>query len=123
MYSDELNHLILKGSAEKPGLAALAMAEIFLAAEKDGNSITLSSYEVYQDNVYDSLDPEHRIVLVQGDAQGKIRLKGLSRVSYLLFVFNLDSKSGVLLYTLHDISVHIFPGSPEIGSRILQFIC
>lgn len=102
MYSDELNHLILKGSAEKPGLAALAMAEIFLASEKDGNSVTISSYEVYQDHVYDILDPERRLVLVQGDVQGKIRLKGLSRVSYLLFVLNLDSRSGFLLCILHE---------------------
>lgn len=102
MYSDELNHLILKGSAEKLGLAALAMAEIFWYAEKDGNSITISSYEVYQDHVYDILDPERRLVLVQGDAQGKIRLKGLSQASYLLFVFNLDSKSGFLLCIRHE---------------------
>ncbi|KAB2598646.1 kinesin-like protein KIF22 [Pyrus ussuriensis x Pyrus communis] len=71
---------LIQGSAEKPGLAALAMAEIFLASEKDGNSVTISSYEVYQDHVYDILDPERRLVLVQGDVQGKIRLKGLSRV-------------------------------------------
>lgn len=85
LYNNELNHLILKGSSEKPGLAALAMADILSLTEKDGNSVTISSYEVYQDHVYDILDPERKVVLVQGDAQGKIRLKGLSQASYLVF--------------------------------------
>ncbi|XP_034203995.1 kinesin-like protein KIN-10C isoform X4 [Prunus dulcis] len=71
---------LIQGSSEKPGLAALAMADILSLTEKDGNSVTISSYEVYQDHVYDILDPERKVVLVQGDAQGKIRLKGLSQV-------------------------------------------
>ncbi|XP_050385437.1 kinesin-like protein KIN-10C [Argentina anserina] len=71
---------LIQGSSEKPGLAMLAVDEIMSMAEKKGCSITVSSYEVYQDHVYDILDPSRTEVLVLGDAQGKIRLKGLSQV-------------------------------------------
>ncbi|KAK9914275.1 hypothetical protein M0R45_038063 [Rubus argutus] len=71
---------LIQGSSEKPGLAALAMDEIIAMAEKKGCSITISSYEVYQDHIYDVLDPSRPEVFVQGDTQGNIRLKGLSQV-------------------------------------------
>ncbi|KAM5557373.1 kinesin-like protein KIN-10C [Rosa sericea] len=71
---------LIQGSSEKPGLATLAIDEIISMAEKNGCSITISSYEVYQDHIYDVLAPSRPEVLVLGDTQGNIRLKGLSQV-------------------------------------------
>ncbi|XP_015878132.1 kinesin-like protein KIN-10C isoform X3 [Ziziphus jujuba] len=71
---------IIKGTSEKPGLAAMAMDEILSVAEKNGNSVAISVYEVYQDRVCDLLDTKQPAVFVLEDAQGKIQLKGLSRV-------------------------------------------
>ncbi|XP_004309200.1 PREDICTED: kinesin-like protein KIF22 [Fragaria vesca subsp. vesca] len=71
---------LIQGSSEKPGLATLAIDEIISMAEKNGCSITISSYEVYQDHIYDILAPSRPEVLVLGDTQGNIRLKGLSQV-------------------------------------------
>ncbi|XP_061997251.1 kinesin-like protein KIN-10C isoform X1 [Rosa rugosa] len=71
---------LIQGSSEKPGLATMATDEIISMAEKNGCSITISSYEVYQDHIYDILDLSRPEVLVLGDTQGNIRLKGLSQV-------------------------------------------
>ncbi|KAA8533711.1 hypothetical protein F0562_031228 [Nyssa sinensis] len=72
---------IINGSEEKPGLAELAMAEILSMAEELGKLVSISFYEVFQDHVHDLLDPKRREVQVLEDAQGKIKLKGLSQVS------------------------------------------
>ncbi|WKA07260.1 hypothetical protein VitviT2T_025108 [Vitis vinifera] len=69
----------IQGSDEKPGLAALAMTELLQMAGEIGKSVSISSFEVYQDHVYDLLDPKRPPVLVLEDAQGKIQLKGLSQ--------------------------------------------
>ncbi|XP_034711174.1 kinesin-like protein KIN-10C isoform X3 [Vitis riparia] len=69
----------IQGSDEKPGLAALAMTELLQMAGEIGKSVSISSFEVYQDHIYDLLDPKRPPVLVLEDAQGKIQLKGLSQ--------------------------------------------
>ena len=75
---------------EKPGLAALAIAEILLMAEDSENSVAISFYEVFQDHVYDLLEPTRPEVQVLEDAQGKIKLKGLSKASCLVsFPFSI----------------------------------
>lgn len=74
-----------KGSNGKLGLAPLAMAEILSMAEQLGKSIIISSYEVYQEHVYDLLDRNRPAVSVLED-KGKIQHKGLSQASYT-FVF------------------------------------
>uniref|UniRef100_A0A164WWZ2 Kinesin motor domain-containing protein n=1 Tax=Daucus carota subsp. sativus TaxID=79200 RepID=A0A164WWZ2_DAUCS len=51
----------IQGSEDKPGLAALAMAEILSAVEENGNLIAVSVYEVYQDNVLDVLDANKKV--------------------------------------------------------------
>ena len=61
------------------------MVEILSMAERNGNLVTVSLYEVHQERVCDLLDTKQPAVFVLEDAQGKIQLKGLSRVSYLLF--------------------------------------
>ena len=81
------HHWILKGSCEKPGLAALAMTEILSMAEENGKSVAISFYEVHQDRICDLLDSKQQAVFVLEDAQGRIQLKGLSRVSCLVFLF------------------------------------
>lgn len=58
------------------------MAEILLRSEENGKFVTISSYEVYQDHVYDLLDTKRPTVLVLEDSLGKIQLKGLSEASY-----------------------------------------
>lgn len=78
-----MNYSILKGSDKKPGLATLATAEILSMAEKNGKSIAISFYEVYQEHVHDLLDPKQPEVLVLED-KGKIQYKGLSQASCML---------------------------------------
>ncbi|RVW41960.1 Kinesin-like protein KIN-10C [Vitis vinifera] len=73
----------IQGSDEKPGLAALAMTELLQMAGEIGKSVSISSFEVYQDHIYDLLDPKRPPVLVLEDAQGKIQLKGLSQACFI----------------------------------------
>ncbi|RWR91730.1 kinesin-like protein KIN-10C isoform X2 [Cinnamomum micranthum f. kanehirae] len=69
----------IQGSCEKPGLAALAMAEILSSCEETGRVVKISCYEVYHDHVYDLLERKEQEVLVWED-RGRIQLKGLSQV-------------------------------------------
>ncbi|KAF8413180.1 hypothetical protein HHK36_001156 [Tetracentron sinense] len=71
----------IQGSDENPGLAPLAMAEILSTSEEVGRLVTMSCYEVYQDHVYDLLEPKEQEVLIMEDAEGRIQLKGLSQAS------------------------------------------
>ncbi|XP_049348712.1 kinesin-like protein KIN-10C [Solanum verrucosum] len=73
----------IQGSVDKQGLAAMAIAEI-LSQTKDVEKavvVFVSFYEVFQDHVYDLLDPNHPEVQVLEDSQGKIKLKGLSKAT------------------------------------------
>ncbi|XP_038906742.1 kinesin-like protein KIN-10C [Benincasa hispida] len=71
---------IIQGTIEKPGLASLSINELLSMAKEKGKSIFISYYEVYMDYVYDLLDPKRPTVLVLDNGQGKIQLKGLSRI-------------------------------------------
>ena len=84
-----MNYSILKGSDEKPGLATLAIAEILSMAEQNGNLVTISFYEVYQEHVYDLLDPKQPTVSILED-KGKIQHKGLSQASHKLFSYQFN---------------------------------
>lgn len=87
----------MQGCEEVLGLAVLTVDAIFPQTEEQGNIITVSVFEVYQDRVSDLLDAKRPEVAVFEDAQGKIRLKGLSKVSFrgfwltALIVKNLHS--------------------------------
>lgn len=70
----------IQGTIEKPGLASLSINELLLMAKEKGKSISISYYEVYMDYVYDLLDPKRPTVFVLDNGQGKIQLKGLSRI-------------------------------------------
>ncbi|XP_022543375.2 kinesin-like protein KIN-10C isoform X1 [Brassica napus] len=72
-------HLI-QGSEKEPGLAVLTMAEMLSMAGERGYSILVSVYEVCNEAVYDISDQEKRVVSVLESAQGRIQLKGLSKV-------------------------------------------
>uniref|UniRef100_A0A1J3GKT2 Kinesin-like protein KIF22 n=1 Tax=Noccaea caerulescens TaxID=107243 RepID=A0A1J3GKT2_NOCCA len=72
--------LLIQGSEREHGLAVLTMAEMLSMAEERGGSISVSVYEVSQETVYDILAQEKRVVSVLEGAQGKIQLKGLSKV-------------------------------------------
>ncbi len=76
--------IFLKGSDEKPGLATLARAEILSMAEQNGKLVSVSLYGVYQEHVYDLLDPKQPTVSILED-KGKIQHKGLSQASHRLF--------------------------------------
>ena len=70
----------IKGSAERPGLAVLAIAEFLSMAEKNGKSIAVSFYEVdHQEHAVDLLNPGQPPILVFED-RGRIQFKGLSQV-------------------------------------------
>lgn len=56
------------------------MDAILPRAEEAGKIVTVSVFEVYQDRVSDLLDAKRPEVSVFEDGQGKIRLKGLSKV-------------------------------------------
>ncbi|XP_017697853.2 kinesin-like protein KIN-10B isoform X2 [Phoenix dactylifera] len=71
---------MIQGSEEDPGLAPMAISEILMSATEVGGSVAISCYEVYQDHIYDLLDPKEQEVLVLEDAGRKIQLKGLSQV-------------------------------------------
>ncbi|RID43750.1 hypothetical protein BRARA_I00593 [Brassica rapa] len=72
--------LLIQGSEWEPGLVILSMAEMLSMAEERGDSVSVSFYEVSQETVYDIIDQEKRMVSVLEGAQGKIQLKGLSKV-------------------------------------------
>lgn len=59
----------------------MTIAEIFSQTKDAKITIFVSFYEVFQDHVYDLLDPNHPEVQVLEDSQGKIKLKGLSKAS------------------------------------------
>ncbi|XP_030475151.2 kinesin-like protein KIN-10C isoform X1 [Syzygium oleosum] len=71
---------LIQGSGESPGLAALAIEDITKEAERVERLVAISFYEIYQDQVYDLLKSEKAAVSILEDAQGKIKLKGLSQV-------------------------------------------
>ncbi|XP_047328480.1 kinesin-like protein KIN-10B [Impatiens glandulifera] len=75
----------IQGFEENPGLAALTMAEVLLMAEKTGNLVAVSYYEVLQDHVYDLLQTGRPEIQVFENAQGKIQFKGLSQVNITSF--------------------------------------
>lgn len=70
---------LFKGSQEKPGLAVMAMSEILAKAKELGKSVSISLYELTQENVKDLLNPGHPSIKVLDDAQGKANIKGLSK--------------------------------------------
>lgn len=70
-----------KGAEENLGLGMLAMDEILRSVEGGRHTVTMSIYEVLQNHhVYDLLDTNNKEVQILEDAQGKITLKGLSKV-------------------------------------------
>lgn len=70
----------IQGSKENLGLGMLVMDEILKMVEGGKHAVAVSIYEVFQDHVYDLLDSKNPEVRVLEDAQGKIMLKGLSKV-------------------------------------------
>ncbi|CAN6336854.1 unnamed protein product [Urochloa humidicola] len=73
-------HLMM-GSQDRPGLLTMAMEQILHRAKLIGAAISISSYQVLQDNhVFDLLEPKDSEVHVLEDADGRTHLKGLSRV-------------------------------------------
>ncbi|MFS7910716.1 putative 14-3-3 protein [Helianthus anomalus] len=67
------------GSEDNPGLGMVAMSEILKTLE-ERHAVAVSIYEVFHNHVYDVLDPKNPVVQVLEDAQGKIMLKGLSKI-------------------------------------------
>ncbi|CAN6327334.1 unnamed protein product [Urochloa humidicola] len=73
-------HLMM-GSQDHPGLLTMAMEQILHRAKPIRAAVSVSSYQVLQDNhVFDLLETKDSEVDVLEDADGRIHLKGLSRV-------------------------------------------
>lgn len=73
----------MQGTDEKPGLMPLAMSTILSMCEDLGNLVEISYYEVYLDRCYDLLEPKTKEISVLEDKDGKVQLKGLSKVRIL----------------------------------------
>ncbi|WOL00021.1 kinesin-like protein KIN-10B isoform X4 [Canna indica] len=71
---------LIQGSEENPGLAMMAIGEILAIANEMRGFVTVSSYEVSQDHIYDILEPKEQEVLILEDAARKIQVRGLSQV-------------------------------------------
>ena len=71
----------MQGSQDHPGLLTMAMEQILHRAKPTGAEVSVSSYQVLQDShVFDLLEPNDSEVQVLEDADGRIHLKGLSKV-------------------------------------------
>ncbi|PWA66065.1 kinesin motor domain-containing protein [Artemisia annua] len=70
----------IQGTDENFGLGMLAIEEVLRNVEGERHTIAVSIYEVLQNHVYDLLDTNNKEVQILEDAQGKITLKGLSKV-------------------------------------------
>ncbi|CAI9092248.1 OLC1v1027440C1 [Oldenlandia corymbosa var. corymbosa] len=70
----------IQGTQDKPGIAALSMAELLSKSQEAGDVVSVSILEVHQEHAFDLLDPKHSEVQVLGDGRGKINLKGLTQV-------------------------------------------
>lgn len=73
----------MQGTDEKPGLMPLAMSTILSMCENLGSLVEISYYEVYLDRCYDLLEPKTKEISVLEDKDGKVQLKGLSKVRIL----------------------------------------
>lgn len=58
----------------------LAMSTVLSACQKTGSKAEISYYEVYLDRCYDLLEPKAKEIAVWDDKDGRIHLRGLSRV-------------------------------------------
>ncbi|KAJ0248669.1 Kinesin-like protein KIN-10C [Hirschfeldia incana] len=118
-------HLI-QGSEKEPGLAVLTMDEMLSMAEERGYSISVSIYEVSNATVYDISDQEKKVVSVLEGAQGKIQLKGLSKVhvkslsAFKELYFSLKKTQKLtgepLLRSHRGVMIHVTKGNINSGS-------
>ncbi|KAK1320540.1 Kinesin-like protein FLA10 [Acorus calamus] len=69
----------MQGVVEQPGLMPLSMSAILSLCD-DATSVEVSYYEVYMDRCYDLLEPKAKEIPVLDDKDGRVQLKGLSRV-------------------------------------------
>jgi kinesin family protein 22 len=72
---------MLQGTDEQPGLMPLAMSTILSLCQSTGSTAEMSYYEVYMDRCYDLLELKAKEIAILDDKDGKIHLRGLSRVS------------------------------------------
>ncbi|XAR53651.1 Plus-end-directed kinesin ATPase [Bertholletia excelsa] len=98
----------IQGTEENQGLATLAIAELLSVAEEIEKSVAISIYEVFQDRVYDLIDPAHPEVQVL-EAHGKIKLKGL----YQGFV-----KSAPEFHTLYSTVCNSSQAKPKMPAEL-----
>ncbi|XP_059463167.1 kinesin-like protein KIN-10B [Corylus avellana] len=70
----------MQGTDEQPGLMPLAMSTILPLCQSTGSTAEISYYEVYMDRCYDLLELKAKEIAILDDKDGKIHLRGLSRV-------------------------------------------
>ncbi|GAB2265186.1 hypothetical protein Dimus_000251 [Dionaea muscipula] len=73
----------IQGTEDAAGVAAMSVGEILTQAKARGImvSVSISLFEICQERIIDLLDSKRPEVSVLEDAQGKIKLKGLSKVN------------------------------------------
>lgn len=70
----------MQGTDEQQGLMPLAMSTILSLSQSTGSTAEISYYEVYMDRCCDLLGLKPKEIAVLDDKDGKIHLRGLSRV-------------------------------------------
>ncbi|KAK1285421.1 Armadillo repeat-containing kinesin-like protein 1 [Acorus calamus] len=75
-----------EGVVEQPGLMPLSMSAILSLCD-DTTSVEISYYEVYMDRCYDLLEPKAKEIPVLDDKDGRVQLKGLSRIMDSHFMY------------------------------------
>ncbi|KAB1224107.1 Kinesin-like protein KIF22-A [Morella rubra] len=79
-YSFLAKRTIIWGTDEQQGLMPLAMPKILSLSQSTGSTAEISYYEVYMDRCCDLLGLKPKEIAVLDDKDGKIHLRGLSRV-------------------------------------------
>ncbi|XP_050381934.1 kinesin-like protein KIN-10B isoform X2 [Argentina anserina] len=70
----------MQGTDEMPGFMPLAMSTVLSMCQCTGGTAEISYYEVYMDRCYDLLEVKSEEISVLDDKDGRIHLRGLSRV-------------------------------------------
>ncbi|XP_039019399.1 kinesin-like protein KIN-10B [Hibiscus syriacus] len=70
----------MQGTEKHPGLMPLAMSTILSICQSTGCIAEISYYEVYMDRCYDLLELKAEEISILDDKDGRVHLRGLSRV-------------------------------------------
>ena len=81
----------------------MAMSDILAKAKETGKSVSMSLYELTQENVKDLLNPDHPAIKVLDDAHGKVNIIGLSKARIMVLLLHL-----LYAFVFFSVSVNIY---------------